>query len=155
MTRSWIVGYDFSTQSVHALAYAAAQLASLGGGRMLVVHVHQVIGLRFGIDGYPASPDFDELETTFVEQAKRTLAEHVALAKSHYPSIVFDARVELGASAEVLTTIAEREGAEQIVVGSHGRRGLDRFFLGSVAERVLRLARIPVLVVKERHPDPA
>jgi nucleotide-binding universal stress UspA family protein len=49
------------------------------------------------------------------------------------------------------TTCAERAqeiGAELIIVSSHGRSGISRFLLGSVAERILRLAKCPVLVIK-------
>jgi nucleotide-binding universal stress UspA family protein len=46
---------------------------------------------------------------------------------------------------------AAQNHATAIVVGSHGRRGLRRFFLGSVAESIVRRSDIPVLVVRNRH----
>jgi nucleotide-binding universal stress UspA family protein len=55
-------------------------------------------------------------------------------------------------TAEAIAECAREEGADLIVIGSRSRPGVRHFFLGSVAERVLRLAPCPVLVV---HPDPA
>jgi len=50
--------------------------------------------------------------------------------------------------AEIIARQAKRLGASMIVMGSHGRTGLSRFLLGSVAERTLRYAACPVLIVK-------
>ena len=49
--------------------------------------------------------------------------------------------------------VAEEQEADLIVVGSHGRRGMDRMLMGSDAEQILRLSPVPVLVV--RSPEPA
>lgn len=57
-------------------------------------------------------------------------------------------RVLEGTAADEIVTSAREERADLIVIGSHGRRGLQRFFLGSVAERVVRTASSPVLVVR-------
>jgi nucleotide-binding universal stress UspA family protein len=58
--------------------------------------------------------------------------------------------IEAGDPADVICRTAERLGSDVIVVGSHGRTGLGRLFLGSVSEHVVRHAPCPVLVV--RHP---
>jgi nucleotide-binding universal stress UspA family protein len=52
-----------------------------------------------------------------------------------------------GVPAEVITRLARRSRADLIVIGTHGRTGLSRIFLGSVARRVLELAACPVLSV--------
>jgi nucleotide-binding universal stress UspA family protein len=62
--------------------------------------------------------------------------------------------------AETLVGIAQEVHADAIVMSTHGRSGLGRFFFGSVAEAVLRLAMIPVLLVRvsgdgeQPHPEP-
>jgi nucleotide-binding universal stress UspA family protein len=56
--------------------------------------------------------------------------------------------VRIGDPGHVVSEWAEELQADLIVIGSHGRTGLTRLFLGSVAERVIRLAHCPVLVVK-------
>ncbi len=58
--------------------------------------------------------------------------------------------VRVGAPAEEIVKVASDFDADMVVVGTHGRRGLPRLLLGSVAERVLRLARCPVLVVRPK-----
>ena len=59
-----------------------------------------------------------------------------------------DFTVEIGEPAEEIALEAAHHPADLIIVSSHGRKGLSRFFLGSVAERVVRFAHCPVLVFK-------
>jgi nucleotide-binding universal stress UspA family protein len=54
-----------------------------------------------------------------------------------------------GSPARVLLEAVQDNHATAVIVGSHGRRGLRRFFLGSVAEQVVRSCDVPVLVVRE------
>jgi nucleotide-binding universal stress UspA family protein len=56
--------------------------------------------------------------------------------------------VRTGPPASTIAETAAEEEADLVVVGTHGRSGLDRLIVGSVAERVVRLATCPVLVVK-------
>jgi nucleotide-binding universal stress UspA family protein len=56
--------------------------------------------------------------------------------------------VARGSPARAILDYAEEEGVDLVVMGTHGRRGLDRLVLGSVTERVLRASPVPVLVVR-------
>lgn len=67
-------------------------------------------------------------------------------ADAKYDGIDF--RVVFGDPGHEITDYAETCGADLIVLSSHGRTGLKRFMIGSVAERVVRLARCPVLVLR-------
>jgi len=58
------------------------------------------------------------------------------------------AELKHGVPAEVILDTAKEAGFDLVVVGTHGRRGVKRFLLGSVAERVIRHAHCPVLVVR-------
>jgi len=145
-TTTWIVGYDFSELSFNALQTAARMLSQLGGGRLVVAHVHQ---LGTGVDG--AGIDLatlapGQLEHAYIADARRQLAEE--LAPVAVDKITVEPRVIAGRPAPVLCGLAHDERAELIVVGSHGRRGIDRLFIGSVAESILRQSICPVLVVK-------
>jgi nucleotide-binding universal stress UspA family protein len=57
--------------------------------------------------------------------------------------------------AEVVADAATRFKADLIVVGTHGRRGLGRMMLGSGAEQIIRLAPVPVLVIRHNEPKNA
>jgi nucleotide-binding universal stress UspA family protein len=56
-----------------------------------------------------------------------------------------------GDAAEEIVLIAKKEGADLIVISTHGSTGLERWVFGSVAEKVVRLAECPVLTVRQRE----
>jgi universal stress protein A len=64
-------------------------------------------------------------------------------------------RGPVGVPFEEIVKIAEEERADMIVMGTHGRAGLNRALLGSIAERVIRLAPCPVLTVRETTAEAA
>lgn len=64
-----------------------------------------------------------------------------------------NAHVLMGTPASRLVEFANERGCDLVVIPSHGRRGLDRWLMGSVAERVVRLAPCPVLVLRAEAPD--
>lgn len=69
-----------------------------------------------------------------------------ALPESEFGKTSFE--VQIGDAGSVAVKRAEELGAELIIIGSHGRTGISRVVLGSVAERIVRFAKCPVLVVK-------
>lgn len=64
-----------------------------------------------------------------------------------------NAHVLMGSPASRLVEFANERGSDLVVIPSHGRRGLDRWLMGSVAERVVRLAPCPVLVLRAESPE--
>ena len=86
------------------------------------------------------------------EHAQRVLGKAIGLARARDISV--SGLVISGTPHEALLIVAQQEGADIIVLGSHGRRGFQRLFLGSVAESIVRTAPLPVLVVRiqERVP---
>ena len=64
-------------------------------------------------------------------------------------------RLVLGVASEDIVRIADEEEADLIVIGTHGRTGLKRVLMGSVAEAVMRHANCPVLTLKEANKAPA
>jgi len=131
-----IVGVDGRKRSKDALALAA-QLAERTGGDLLLVHAHGYGPLEkiLGEDGYRAL-----VRTSFTAsfyQVKGVLGERYARALRAIP----DASPGAG-----LQRIAESEGAQTIVVGPSRRSGLGRFRPGSVSERVLSGATVPVAI---------
>jgi len=148
MPRKWIVAFDFSDESRLALHRAATQLSALGGDEVVVAHVHRPVSTGFGVEFAALSPAFQNVDQTITESAQTKLDEELVGFRERYPKVAFRAIIESGYPPDHIVDIASREDADQIVIGSHGRTGLQRFFLGSVAERVLRSADRPVLIVK-------
>jgi len=149
--RTWIVASDFSDLSRQARTRAAEQLAALGGGRLLFVHVHTPgTGLEGGLDLSMLGTGADADRAAMADAEARLAAEVQAMkAAPANASLDIGMRIEIGRPADHVVDVAVAEHADQIVVGSHGRRGLERMLLGSVAERIVRLAPCPVLVVKQ------
>lgn len=81
----------------------------------------------------------------FEREAAKALDE--ALAKTKKLHSKTDAALACGDPAQEIVREAVKRGADLIVIGTHGRQGLSRVFLGSVAEKALRLSPVPVLVV--------
>jgi nucleotide-binding universal stress UspA family protein len=98
-------------------------------------------------------PYLIDLRVQTREAIRMQLAEYVLL---HIPT---DLPVTYefceGYPAEQIEAMAAKWGADLVVLGTHGRRGLGRFLLGSVAEQTLRLARHPTLIVREHQPPGA
>jgi nucleotide-binding universal stress UspA family protein len=130
---------DFSTASDASLDYAT-RLAKGLGARLLIVHVEEPPFAYGGGELYYGIPEPDQSEL-------RRMLDNL---KPTDPAVMYEHRMLVGAPADEIVALAEREGAELIVMGSHGRSGLARLILGSVAELVVRRATCPVLIVK--HP---
>jgi nucleotide-binding universal stress UspA family protein len=135
--KSVVVPFDFSEASVQALESAAG---FVGDRRDLhVVHVLPRIVL--------AEPGvyWDELDDTKrIHHAERAFRDRPAGATLED----VDFQVRIGDPDREIAAFAEQVKAELIVMPSHGRTGLSRVLLGSVAERVVRLAHCPVLILK-------
>jgi universal stress protein A len=135
-----LVPVDFSDGSLEALRYAM-RLAEPLGARLIVLHVVEVI-LH-----YAAAVDIlleEQLRAT--RRRLSQLLEELRLGKAH-------GIVQVGVPYRVIVDTAGRLGAELIVMGTHGRSGVSRFLAGSVAERVVRMAKCPVLTVSARKPE--
>lgn len=147
--RRIVVGHDFSTQSTHAFEEAIRQAESVNAE---IVLVHALLASSVypaGLEGgavAPADPAFDE------GTARKKL--DVLKAKAGQKGLKVQAVLRDGARPEyVLIDVAREQDAAMIVVGTHGRSGIGRFLMGSVAEGVLRHSARPVLVVPPPDKD--
>ena len=132
--RRILVATDFSSCSRAALEVASAIGAPLGAS-VEVMFVHKP-------DGGPA---FGPKEAS---AAKEELHRFIGTALGEgSPSLA--ERVESGDARERIVSIAESDGFDLIVLGTHGRTGRPRMLAGSVAESVVRTASRPVLTVRE------
>jgi len=137
---------DFSDCAERARALAV-QLARALGAELILLHV--AVEAPLFREGLTRAHEIEHFFDEQREWARRTLEERAAETRGHgVPTVT---RVVTGAPDREIVETAKREGAELIVMGTHGRRALERFFLGSVADRVIRAA--PCAVVTRREPN--
>ena len=129
---------DFSTASDAALVHAES-LARQMQARLLIVHVEEPPLAYGGGELYYGLPEPDS------ERILKMLED----VKPSDPSVPFTHRLTMGDPAGEVVRIAEDEGAEMIIIGTHGRTGMTRLLMGSVAEAIVRRAPCPVLVYRE------
>jgi nucleotide-binding universal stress UspA family protein len=128
---------DFSERSEAGVKVARA-LARDQGARLILLHVLPVEVVLYGT--VPAPLDLPEIRDSL-----QSMGELIDGPDLKYP---VETRLTQGDAAAQILQVAEEVGAGIIVMGTHGRTGLGRMLLGSVAESVLRRARCPVLTVK-------
>lgn len=151
-TQPILVPVDFSPDSEAALR-CAAELSALYGAPLLIVHVVHDPGEA---PGYYAVKGHDKHLHKLEDVASGMFEEFMQSFIAAHPALetVRDAETRLvtGLPVNRILEIAEKSGVRMIVMGSQGRTGLARALLGSKAEQVVRLARVPVTIVKSDEP---
>lgn len=142
-----LVPVDGSPTSAQALT-AALQMARTDGARIRLVHVVDETAYLTGFDSFGGYSG--ELLKAMRESGAKILNDAMAVAQSagvEVDNMLFDTFGQrLG---ETVADAAKLWNADLIVVGTHGRRGIGRAFLGSGAEQIIRLAPAHVLVVRD------
>lgn len=93
----------------------------------------------------------DEAHEKVVDAIKQSLESKVKIVSTLHPGSQVDTRIMQGSARDAILQEAEDWGADYIVLGSHGRKGLQKFLLGSVAEAILGYASCPVEVVRLKN----
>ena len=142
LIRTILVPVDFSDCSLAGLTYAV-RFAKEVGARIVVVHVADLgpVMMTTGRGDYD-SP-------TYIEAARRRCSDQIKafLKRVSFDGVPVDASAVAGYCPSAIYEAAAKEGADMIIISTHGRTGLRRAFIGSVAERTVRHAACPVLVV--------
>jgi nucleotide-binding universal stress UspA family protein len=135
---------DFSEQSHYALGLACS-LARDYRARLVVLHVVPVPSVVYGEGVVPPNPE-----------QLRLAAQH-QLDDLPIPdaNLQVERRLMEGDPAEVIVHVAREGSFDLVVLGTHGRTGLGRVLMGSVAEQVVRKAPCPVLTVRTPIPEMA
>jgi nucleotide-binding universal stress UspA family protein len=141
--RKILVGTDFSQGSRRA-AEVALEIARLSGASIRLIHGWEpfLYPRPLGDSFAPEPPILQGIE----EAAKGALKEEIAALGGK--GIAVDGALTMAPPGEAVLAEAKRWGADLIVVGTHGRGGIARLFLGSVAERIIRAADVPVLTAR-------
>lgn len=133
-----VVAVDFEKASLKALEVAKEIGAKLGAG-VLLAHVYQIPMFTYpGLE--PALLPTFAVE---IQAAAKKALEQLCEQSGGLPGVTRE-----GDPATELLALAEEVGARMIAMGTHGRSGIAHLFLGSVAEKVMRQSKVPVLTVR-------
>jgi nucleotide-binding universal stress UspA family protein len=139
MFKTIVVAVDGSEGSERAVA-TAVELARRGDATLVLAHVDE---RTIGKGGGPIHADEDEIQASIRAQAEELSSQGISAR-------VEVADVVLGGPAHAINEIADRAGADLIVVGTRGHSPVAGLLLGSVTQRLLHIAGRPVLVVPAR-----
>jgi nucleotide-binding universal stress UspA family protein len=143
-----LVPLDGSEVAEAALPYAEAIARILGGSLHLLAVVEREQGGIFGL----APEILDQLEHWQLQGMTGYLA--TTAAKSREGGVAVDTETVVGNAADEILAAAERTAASMVVMATHGRGGLQRLFLGSVADKVMRSAHQPTLLISPHEDVP-
>jgi nucleotide-binding universal stress UspA family protein len=138
-----LVPVDFSERSMRALQYALP-LAEQFGAEVTLLHV---------VQAYLPVPEMSTMDVTLMQQQMREAGAQQleSLRKSVEAKVELRTVLKLGDPYFETIHAAKDLGVDLIILSTHGRTGLAHVFLGSTAERVVRHASCPVLVVREHE----
>ena len=155
---TWLVAHDFSSCAETAANLALDDLlARRSGGRLLLAHVFTVYAPPSAIDigGATAFPQLESAArveaTRALERVAERLRARVKSASNLSGPVEIEVLARLGTPAEGLLEEADARNVQRIYIGTHGRVGVSHLLLGSVAERVVRRAKVPVVVAHEKE----
>lgn len=143
MYQTLLVAVDGSTTSRLALSHAAA-LARMAGSTVVLLHIVDDVAPFLGASrAADVRPQFVQAGRTLLDDARALpelsgLAVQTVLVECHGERI-----------CELIVQQAQAVQADLIVLGTHGRRGVDRLLIGSDAEQVARTAPVPVMLVRQ------
>lgn len=136
---------DFSENSEYALDFAV-NLATQLGAKIIMTHVvEKPVDLR---SFYVPHISFEHLQQKVEQDATATMKEFIAANTKDFDN--FDIAILFGTPYDQIVKKADAENVSFIIVGKHGDRETEHFFFGTTADRVMKMATQPVMVV--RHP---
>jgi nucleotide-binding universal stress UspA family protein len=140
--RRILVGTDFSPTSDSALDWAI-ELAARVDASVTLLHAYEIPVMGFPDATVIATPEVASRIT-----GAATAALEQTVDRKRGMGVPIDGVLREGAAWEEINRVADEIGADLVAIGTHGRRGLARALLGSVAERVIRTSTHPVVTVR-------
>ena len=137
-----VCALDLSEHSRQVAEYAT-MLAKMSGASIVAVYAAPTLTQYTGFHVPPNT--IDSFVGEIVSGAEKAMADFVA---EHFPDVQVKAEGVVGYAAEEILSLAENEDADLIVMGTHGRKGIDRILFGSVAEKVVKNSSRPVLTIR-------
>ncbi len=137
-----ICALDLSEHSKTVAEYAC-MLAKAMNASIVAVYAAPTLTQYTGFHVPPNT--IDSFVGEIVSGAEKAMAQFVS---ENFEGVETKAEVVVGYAAEEILEIAAKEDADLIVMGTHGRKGIDRILFGSVAERVVKNSHLPVLTIR-------
>jgi len=137
-----LIPIDDSEQATDALEYALEEFQS---DDITVIHV--IDPIEAGYTAQATVPGYSEEWYEQAEEEAQSLFEDAQDVADEY-GVTLDTATEVGRPSRTIVNYAEENDVGHIVMGSHGRSGVTRILLGSVAESVVRRSPIPVTIVR-------
>ena len=137
-----ICALDLSEHSKTVAEYAC-MLAKAMNASIVAVYAAPTLTQYTGFHVPPNT--IDSFVGECVSGAEKAMAQFVS---ENFEGVETKAEVVVGYAAEEILEIAAKEEADLIVMGTHGRKGIDRILFGSVAERVVKNSHLPVLTIR-------
>ncbi len=137
-----VCALDLSEQSEQVASYAV-MLAKLSGASVTAVYAAPTLTQYTGFHVPPNT--IDNFVGEIVSGAERSMSDFVC---KHFQDVEARGVVVVGYAAEEILALAEAEKADLIVMGTRGRKGIDLILFGSVAEKVVKNAKCPVLTIR-------
>jgi len=144
-----LIGTDGS-ELMETVYEHCAYLARLTNATLHIVYVLDIAGFApIPIDSIPIDSKWENMYDVLLDEgiAITENAKKAFISKGIDKAAVTTVVLEGHPSSE-LNTYVENNTIDLIVIGTHGRKGLDRLLIGSVADKVIREAKVPVLVVR-------
>jgi len=141
-----LAAVDFSEATPAVAAYACT-LAKRYAAEVLVLNATPALKRYKRFELSPENIDF--FANSILYDAEKKMQQCL---QTLFLDVRATGRVLMGYAPEIILTVATEENADLIVLGTHGRQGLNRMLFGSVAEKVLKAATIPVLTVRPEKP---
>ena len=146
MYKKIMVPLDGSDLAECVLPHAEAIAMGCEVKNVTFVRAVEPLHLPSGSEWVPTPEEQERIESSHRSDAQDYLTELVGRLK--YGGVDLQSEVITGKAAESLADYAEKNGVDLIVIATHGRSGVSRWVWGSVADRILRSACVPVLMVR-------
>lgn len=141
-----VCALDLSEHSKKVAEYATS-LAKISNATVVAVYSAPAMTQYTGFQVPPST--IDGFVGEIVSGARSAMTDFVA---ENFKGVDVRAEIVVGYAAEEIIALAYAEDADIIVMGTHGRKGIDRILFGSVAEKVVKNSRVPVMTIR---PDEA
>ncbi len=147
--------YDPTAQSIVETGYAFAKSMD---AQVILLHVTSDYVYYSSLDyspilGYDSFSNLGALQTNTVDELHKAAEGYLNTTKQHLGDDTIQTVVKDGDFGEVILETAKELNVDVIVMGTHGRRGLDKILMGSVAEKVLHHSDIPLFIIPTKKTE--